>query len=93
MYPKPIDAMTAAISTSSLQHNLLITTPNAIYLYSRANTTPLFECTDDPGIVSAKIARDNSGLLAIADSHVVILYDTARTSDKEYILKGGDVCI
>jgi len=83
--------MAVVRKTTSLQHNLLVTTPNAVYLYSRSNTTPLFKCAKVSGIISAKVARDNSGLLAIADSHVILLYDTARTNDKEYVLKSGDV--
>lgn len=67
--------------------SLFIATPKAIHVHnSAAQKRSLFECTSD-GIVNARIAKDNSGLLAVADSQLVILHDPARQGDKKYPLK------
>ncbi|KAF1949947.1 hypothetical protein CC80DRAFT_554848 [Byssothecium circinans] len=66
--------------------SLLVATPGAIHSYSRSSQKPLFECATD-GIVNARAARDNSSLLAIADSHLVILHDSERRRDRKYRLK------
>jgi hypothetical protein len=77
-------------STASI-NNLFITTPNAIYLHTDPEKRLLFECTTSDGIVNAKASKDNSGLLAIADSQLVILHDSMRGGNREYKLKSGDV--
>jgi WD40 repeat protein len=67
--------------------SLFIATPCAIYAHSNAaRTRKLFECTSD-GIVSARAAKDNSSLLAVADSQLVILHDPAQRGDRKYALK------
>ena len=67
--------------------NLFIATSNAIYVHNcSAGERPLFECASD-GIVNARLARDGSSLLAIADSQLVILHDSARKGDRRYALK------
>lgn len=74
-------------------HNLFIATPSFIHLYSQSPPTKrlLFECEIPDGISSARAAKDNSCLIAVADNHVVILYDAERGRDKKYRLKSGDV--
>lgn len=73
-------------------HNLLITTPNSIHLHSQSTKRLLFQCSIPSGIRNSRVARDNSGLLAVADSHVVLLYDSQRTTDRKYKLKDTDAC-
>jgi hypothetical protein len=73
------------------KHNLFIATPNSIYLHSQAGDKVLFQCDSSNGIVNALASRDNNGLLAVADSQIVILHDTARNRDRKHKLKGGDV--
>jgi len=70
--------------------NLFIATPRAIHVYTQLAQKPLFECATD-GIVNARAATDNSSLLAVADSHLVILHDAARGTDREYRLKSQEV--
>lgn len=70
--------------------NLFIATADAIHAHSRTARKLLFECATD-GIVNARPANDNSGLLAVADSQVVILHDAARGTDREYRLKSQEV--
>jgi hypothetical protein len=72
-------------------HNLLIATSNAIHIHSRATKTLLFECATPDGILNARAAKDNSPILAVADSHLVILYDAQRGRHRKYKLKSGDV--
>lgn len=70
--------------------SLFIAAPSAIQACSQSSTRTLFECATD-GIVNAKAAKDNSGLLAVADSHLVVLHDVARGDDKKYRLKSAEV--
>jgi hypothetical protein len=77
-------------STASI-NNLFITTPNAIYLHIDSEKSLLFECTTSDGIVNAQASKDNSSLLAVADSQLVILHDSMRGGSREYKLKNGDV--
>ncbi|KAF2702737.1 hypothetical protein K504DRAFT_364528, partial [Pleomassaria siparia CBS 279.74] len=71
-------------------HKLFITTPRTISLHSPPIKKLLFECATSDGILNARAATDNSGLVAVADSHLVILHDSARGKDREYKLKSGD---
>ncbi|KAJ4357408.1 uncharacterized protein N0V89_001983 [Didymosphaeria variabile] len=67
--------------------SLFIATPSTIYAHSSsARKRTLFECTSD-GIVNARAAKDNSSLLVVADSQLVIFHDPARGGDKKYALK------
>ncbi|KAF2641745.1 hypothetical protein P280DRAFT_424235, partial [Massarina eburnea CBS 473.64] len=77
--------------TSQLPINssLFIATPGAIQAYSRSGQKPLCECATD-GIVNARAAKDNSSLIAVADSHLVILHDSARGHDRKYRLNNGE---
>ncbi|KAH7119849.1 WD40-repeat-containing domain protein, partial [Dendryphion nanum] len=70
--------------------NLLIITPSTILLHSQSSQHQLFTCSPESGILNARAAPDNSGLLAIADNHLVILYDTNQGKDKKYTLRSGD---
>jgi hypothetical protein len=69
--------------------SLFVVTPGAIHTYNQSQQS-LFECTT-AGIVNAKAAQDNSSLLAVADSHLVILHDSTHRNDRKYRLKGADV--
>lgn len=67
--------------------SLFIATPSAIHVQSRlTGQRLLFQCTSH-GIVNARPAKDNSSLLAIADSQLVILHDPVRRGDRKYALK------
>jgi hypothetical protein len=81
------------MSTTHLpaHHNLFIVTPNAIHLYSRSKRRTLFECETSDGILNARAAKDNSALLAVADNHLVMLYDAAKGNDRQHKLKSGEV--
>lgn len=71
--------------------NLLITTPKAIHLRTLAGDKTIFECESADGIVYACAAPGNSSLLAIADSHGVILHDTTQPRERKHKLKGASV--
>jgi hypothetical protein len=49
----------------------------------------LFECSTTDGIANARVSWDNSGLFAVADSHVVILCDGTRGNRGYRLNKGG----
>ena len=80
------------MSSSELPANLdlFIATPHAIHANAQSTRKLLFECATD-GIVNARAAKDNSSLLAVADSHLVVLHDAARGTDKKYRLKSREV--
>lgn len=73
------------------EHSLFIATPNALHLRSQARTELLFECDSSDSIVSARASTDNSDVLAIADSQIIILHSTTRRCERKYKLKGGYV--
>lgn len=71
--------------------NLLITTSNSIHLQTPTGDKTIFECASAGGIVNACAAPDNSSLLAIADSHGVLVHDTAQPRDEKHKLKDSSV--
>lgn len=73
------------------ERSLFIATPSAIHLRSQAADKIVFECEGVDGIINARASTDNSSLLAVADSQVVILHDIRRQRDKKHKPKGGDV--
>ncbi|PSN69980.1 hypothetical protein BS50DRAFT_618931 [Corynespora cassiicola Philippines] len=79
--------------TSQIPHagrNLFIATPGAAWLQKNSQRSLLFRCATSDGVVSARPSQDNSGLLAITDSHLVVLHDAARGTDRRCKLKSGD---
>ncbi|KAF2000169.1 hypothetical protein P154DRAFT_563479 [Amniculicola lignicola CBS 123094] len=88
----PFDANFQSHSSLPPFRNLCIATRNSIHLHTRTSQTRLFECENDDGILNARAARDNSGLLAAADGQVVVLVDVGRGVERErkWRLKGGD---
>jgi hypothetical protein len=74
------------------QRNLLIT-PDAIHLYSKNGDRVLFECEAADGIVNARVAPDNSSLLAIASRQIVLLHDTIHSREKQHKLEGKGVSV
>ena len=73
------------------QRNLFVVTPSNIQFRTQYTTSTLFESDAPHGILNARAAKDNSSVLAIADDHLVLLYDSDRSGDKRYRLKSGDV--
>lgn len=71
--------------------SLFIVTPERIRLRSRSNDQTLFVSEPSDGIVNARASKDNSSLIAVADSHLVMFYDTVRGRNKRYNLRKGDV--
>jgi hypothetical protein len=84
------------IETSDVQlafppsHHLIITTNKNIYSWDSRGLSGLFRSGSE-GIVAAKKAKDGSGILAVADSQVVVLHDVKRGMERSYRLKGADV--
>ena len=71
-------------------HQLIITTPKSIFIWSRNGILPVFQ-SGTGGIVAARKAGKHRELLAVADSQVVLLHDMKRGSKRSYKLKGSDV--
>ncbi|CAI6336161.1 unnamed protein product [Periconia digitata] len=75
--------------------NILIVTPDSIQLRTLSETArtsrTLLRC-QSRGTLNACAASDGSGLIAVADSHLVILHDTApnRSGKKTYQLSSAN---
>lgn len=77
-------------STIPPHHHLLVTTPKGIYTWDSHGASEIFQ-SHSQGIVAAKQAKNGSGLLAVADSHVVVLHDVKKGMRNSYRLKGSNV--
>lgn len=74
-------------------HHLIITTTKAVLAWTSAGTAKLFRSASG-GIVAAKRAPDGSGILAVADSQVVVLHDIKKgMRRRSYKLRGSEVCM
>ena len=71
-------------------NHLIITTTRGVFSWSSHGVTECFRSSSE-GIVAARKANDGTGLLAIADSQVVLLHDINKGMQKSYRLKGSDV--
>lgn len=71
--------------------SLFISTPNTVRIASQQTDQIIFQCETRDGVVCARPAKDNSKLIAVADSHVVLLHDAGENGDRRYILKNSDV--
>ena len=71
-------------------HQLIITTAKGVYTWSSHGITEIFR-SGSAGIVAARKVTNGSGLLAVADSQVVLLHDINKGMQRSYRLKGSDV--
>jgi hypothetical protein len=71
-------------------HHLIVTTRKNVFSWNSRGLSDLFHSGSE-GIVAAKKAKDGSGMLAVADSQVVVLHDVRRGMERSYRLKGADV--
>lgn len=69
------------------QH-LLITTPSRILSWDSLGLHTLFKSSRH-GIAAATESKDGSGILAIADKHVVVLHDTKHGKEKSWGLSAA----
>ena len=73
-----------------VSHHLIVTTTKYVFSWSSRGLTNVFHSGSE-GIVAASKATDGSGLLAVADSSVVILHDIKKGMQKSYKLHGSHV--
>lgn len=71
-------------------HELIVTTPRSVFVWSNDGIVPVFQSTTN-GIVASRKTAQGGGLLAVADSQVVLLHDMKKGNEKTYKLKGSDV--
>jgi hypothetical protein len=69
--------------------HLLITTPSHILAWDSSGLHTIFTSSRH-GIVAAREAKDGSGVIAIADKHVVVLHDTKRGQEQSMGLQAGE---
>lgn len=69
--------------------HLLITTPSYIFAWDPAGLHTIFRSSKS-GIVVAREAKDGSGVLAIANKHVVVLHDTKREQEESWGLNADE---
>ena len=71
-------------------YRLIITTARGVYAWGIDGVTDLFRSGSE-GIVAAKKLDGHDGILAVADSQVVVLHDIKRGMQRSYRLKGTEV--
>ncbi len=71
-------------------NGLIITTRKGVYIWDIYGITEIFRSGSE-GIVAAKKIATGSGMLAVADSQVVVLHDISGGMQRSYRLKGSDV--
>ena len=69
--------------------HLLVTTPSRIVSWDATGIYELFKSSKS-GIATATESKDGSGILAVADKHVVILHDTQRNKEKSWGLNAPE---
>ncbi len=72
------------------QNRLIITTTRGVYAWDVYGVTELFRSGSE-GIVAAKTITSDNGILAIADSQVVVLHEVKGGMQRSYRLKGSQV--
>ncbi|KAI9825816.1 MAG: hypothetical protein M1832_000756 [Thelocarpon impressellum] len=70
-------------------HHLIVTTPKQVYAWGANGISGIFQ-SGSGGIAAAKRSRDGSGMLAVADSEVVVLHDITKKVERSYRLKRGE---
>ncbi|KAL8744387.1 MAG: hypothetical protein Q9190_003361 [Brigantiaea leucoxantha] len=75
-------------------HHILVTTKRGVYTWGSHAITEIFRSVSE-GIITAKQAKNSSGLLAIADDRMVLLHDVRKGLQDSYALKSSDgrVCV
>jgi WD40 repeat protein len=69
--------------------HLLITTPSHIVSWDTSGIHELFKSSKS-GIAAATESKDGSGILAVADKHMVVLHGTQRSKEKSWGLSAPD---
>lgn len=72
-----------------INQHLLITTPSRILSWDSLGLHELF-ASSKSGIAAATESKDGTGILAIADKHVVVLHDTKRGKEKSWGLSAEE---
>ena len=92
---KPFDPQVANkphLSGFPAHHQLIVTTKRSVSLWEGPKAIELFH-SGSGGIVAAKRLEEDSNMIAVADSQVVVLHDVRRKKQKSYRLKGSEVII
>ena len=69
-------------------YHLLITTPSQICSWDSTGIRTVFTSNKN-SIAAATEAQDESGIIAVADKHVVVLHDTKRGREKSWGLEAS----
>jgi len=82
----------AGFSPSSFPASLqaIVTTARGVYSWTADGVKEIFH-SGSGGIVAAKKTSGPGGLLAVADSQVVVLHDVKKGMQQSYRLKGTEV--
>ena len=70
-------------------HHLVVTTARGVYVWVEGQCHKIFSSQSD-GIVNAKKLQADEELLAVADSHLVILYNYKQGIEQTYKLRRED---
>jgi len=85
------DGSSQSSFTFPRSYHLIITTAKGVFVWGSHGVREIFRSGSE-GIVAAKKASSGSGLLAVADSQVVVLHDVNKGMQRSYRLRGSDVC-
>lgn len=72
------------------RNRLIITTSQGVYVWDVYGIAEIFRSGSE-GIVAAKTLTSDNGMLAIADSQVVVLHEVKGDTQRSYRLKGSQV--
>ncbi len=72
------------------QNKLIITTTKGVYAWDVYGVTEIFRSGSE-GIVAAKTITSDNGMIAVADSQVVVLHEVTEGMQRSYRLKGSQV--
>ncbi|KAI9802745.1 MAG: hypothetical protein M1825_002767 [Sarcosagium campestre] len=70
-------------------HHLVIATRKSVYIWTSDSFSSVFE-SESHGIVAAKKSAHDGGMLAVADSSIVVLHPLRSGKDEKYPLRGGE---
>jgi WD40 repeat protein len=84
--PSPVPQPDFAFPTNK---HLLITTPSRILSWDASGIREIFKSSKS-GIAAATESKDGSGILAVADKHVVVLHDTQHGKEKSWGLSAPE---
>lgn len=87
----PIEEHKCNLFSFPPSQQLIVTTTSGVFVWDMNGLTEIFRSGSE-GIVAAKKVGTDNGVLAVADSQVVVLHNIEKGMQRSYRLKGSEVC-